>query len=148
MFCKECGKQINGKSYGGMCQGCYHYFKNGGTINPIPEHGRIEHDENGKVVCHVCGRAYSRLGSHIKESHNMTIKEYKEKYGLCANARTTEENYSKTMRTLAYKYNMDKQLIETGKNTRFKNGDSTARKNKEVRLQEILDKRRSGSWKS
>ena len=141
MFCKECGKPISGKSYGGMCQGCYKYFKNGGTTNPLPEHGRIKYDETGKVICHVCGRAYSRLGSHIKESHNMTIKEYKEMYGLCANARTTAEDYSSTMRTLAYKYKMDEQLIETGKSTRFKKGDSTARKNKKVRLQEILDKK-------
>ena len=141
MYCKECGKHIIGKTYNGMCQGCYNYFKKGGTINPIPEHGRIQYDANGTVICHICGRAYARLGSHIKESHNMTIKEYKEMYGLCARARTTADNYSNTMRTLAYHHHMDEQLIAVGQKTRFQKGDATARKDKPVRLQEIIDKR-------
>lgn len=140
-FCRECGKQINGNVYHDcMCQSCYRYFKDGGRIHPIPEHGRIEHDENGKVICHICGRAYTRLGSHVKESHKMNIRDYKEKFGLCVGSRTTEDNYSKTMRKLAYENNMDKMLLETGKNTRFKKGDCL-RKGKQVRLQEILDKR-------
>lgn len=141
MICKECGKHTNDTRYGGMCQSCYKYFRDGGTINPIPEHGKIEYDVNGKVICHICGRAYTRLGSHIKESHNMTTKEYKEKYGLCARTKTTAEDYSTVMRNHAYNHNMDKQLTESGKKTRFKKGDNTARKNKQVRLQEILDKR-------
>ena len=142
MLCKECGKQIGYKVFsGGTCQACYNYFRKGGIVYPIPEYGRIKHDVNGKVICHICGRAFTRLGSHIKESHNMSIKEYKEKFGLCANARTTESNYSNTMRKLAYDNNMDKQLLEVGKNTRIKRNDNTLRKGKEVRLQEILDKR-------
>ena len=80
--CKECGKIIEGKSYSGDCQGCYHYFRNGGTVNPLAEHGRIKHDATGKVICHICGRAYTRLGSHVKESHGITIEEYKEEFGL------------------------------------------------------------------
>ena len=140
-YCKECGKYIGDRSYNGLCQSCYNYFRKGGTINPVAEHGKIEYDINGKIICHICGRAYTRLGSHIKESHNMTIKEYKEKFGLCASARTTTDDYSNKMRNHAYNNDMDKQLIESGKKTRFKKGDGTARKNKEVRLQEILDKR-------
>ena len=140
MLCKECGKQIGYKVFsGGTCQSCYNYFRKGGIVYPIPEHGRIEHDVSGKVICHMCGRAFIRLGSHIKESHNMSIKEYKEKFGLCANARTTESNYSKTMKKLAYDNHMAEQLQEVGKNTRLKKGNSV-RKGK-VRLQEILDKR-------
>lgn len=141
MFCcKSCGK-LTSKSYSGMCQGCYKYFNNGGTINKIPEHGRIEYDVNGKVVCHMCGRAYTRLGSHIKESHGMTIDEYKEEFGLCRRAKTTETSYSNMMRSYSKINNMDKQLIEAGKNTRIKCGENSYRKNKKVRLQEILDKR-------
>ena len=30
MFCKECG-QYTERSYSGMCQGCYNYFRKGGT---------------------------------------------------------------------------------------------------------------------
>jgi hypothetical protein len=141
LYCKECGKPIESNRMKGMCQTCYNYFRNGGTVNPIPEHGKIEHDVNGKIICHICGRAYTRLGSHVKEFHNMTIEEYKEQFGLCKRAKTTEQNYSNKMSAHAKNNNMDKQLIEAGKNTRIKKGDTTRRKNKEVRLQERLDKR-------
>ena len=140
MFCKECGKHID-KSYSGMCQACYNYFRNGGTINTIPEKGRIKYDINGKVICHICGRAYTRLGSHVKESHSMTIEEYKEEFGLCKRAKTTENSYSKIMHNHAMANNMDKQLLVAGQTTRIKHGQTHMRKGKKVCLQEILDKR-------
>lgn len=143
MFCRECGKPMQ-KSYGGLCQGCYNYFKKGGRIYPLPNPGRVEHDENGKVICHICGRSYSRLGSHVKESHSMTIAEYKAEFGLCSRTRTTEESYYQIMRENAYKHNMDKQLLEAGKATRIKKGETNKRRNKKVRLQEILEKRNRG----
>ena len=140
MKCRECGKEIT-KSYGGLCQGCYHYFRNGGTINPIPDKGRIEYDVNGRVVCHICGRAYTRLGSHVKESHSMTIEDYKEEFGLCKRANTTESSYSKVMSQHAKINEMDKQLIAVGRATRLKKGQTDMRKGKRVCMQEILDKR-------
>lgn len=140
MKCRECGKEI-ARSYSGLCQGCHHYFHNGGTINPIPEKGTISYDVNGKVVCHICGRAYTRLGSHVKESHNMTINEYKEEFGLCKRAKTTESSYSKIMSKHAKINNMDQQLISVGANTRIKKGQTDMRKGKKVCMQEILDKR-------
>lgn len=139
--CKECGEVIEGKSYSGMCQGCYHYFRNGGTVNPLPEHGRIKHDATGKVICHICGRAYTRLGSHVKESHGMTIEEYKEEFGLCKRAKTTEGCYSQVMRNHAKNNKMDERLLRAGRNTRIQKGQVDMRKGKKVCLQEILDKR-------
>lgn len=139
--CRECGKIIEGKAYNGMCQGCYNYFRKGGTINPIPEHGRIKHDETGKVICHICGRAYTRLGSHIKESHGMTIEEYKIMFGLCKRAKTTERCYSEVMRIHAENNKMYERLLEVGKGTRIQKGQNNMRKGKKVCLQEILDKR-------
>ena len=140
MKCKECGKEIT-KSYGGLCQGCYHYFRHGGTINPIPDKGRITYDINGRVVCHICGRAYTRLGSHVKESHNMTIEEYKEEFGLCKRAKTTESSYSNIMSQHAKINGMDQQLIRVGLTTRIQKGENDKRKGKKVCMQEILDKR-------
>lgn len=140
MYCKECGKLMT-KSYGGLCQACYRYFHSGGIVHPLPEPGRIEMDEKGKPICHICGRSFTRLGSHIKESHGMSIDEYKEMFGLCRKARTTESCYSKHMRELAYQYDMPKRLIETGKSTRVIKGDGSRRKGKQVRLQEVINKR-------
>ena len=140
MICNKCGKHIE-KSYSGMCQCCYHYFKGGGVVNPLPEHGRIQHDKNGKVICHICGKSYTRLGSHVKESHNMTIEEYKNKFGLCKRSKTTESSYSQTMHDYAKEYKMAERLIVVGQATRIKKGQTDMRKGKKVCLQEILDKR-------
>lgn len=142
MQCSQCGKPLTTKIYPEVtCQSCYIYFHKGGTINPIPPKGVISHDYRGYVVCHICGRAYKRLGSHVKESHKMSIDEYKAKFELCACAKTTESVYSAHMHNLAYKYDMPKQLIEAGKATRVQKGDKTMRKGKQVRLQEILNKK-------
>ena len=138
--CRSCGQPLKSDRYKGLCQSCYTYFRKGGTVNPLPSAGKIEKDYRGYVVCHICGKAYKRLGSHIKEKHNMTIADYKKQFGLCANVRTTEDSYHDTMRNYALVNNMDKQLIDKGLQTRFKKGDDS-RKGKEVRLQECLDKR-------
>ena len=139
MNCSKCGKHTD-HSYAGMCQGCYNYYRNGGTDNPLPKPGVITYDHRGYVVCHICGKAYKRLGSHIKESHGMTIAEYKAEFELCNNAKTTEKNYSEHMHDLAYKYDMHKQLQVVGKATRIKKGEKDKRLGKKVRLQECLDR--------
>ena len=138
MYCSKCGKED--RSYAGLCQACYNYYRKGGTDNPLPALGKIEHDHRGYVICHICGRAYKRLGSHIKESHGMSIAEYKAKFELCNNAKTTEANYSAHMHDLAYKYDMPKRLQITGKATRIKKGERDKRLGKKVRLQECLDR--------
>lgn len=141
MHCSKCGKPISGKIYPEeTCQSCYNYYHKGGIDNPLPKLGKIEYDYRGYVICHICGRAYKRLGSHIKESHNMTIAEYKEKFELCNNAKTTERNYSEHMHNLAYKYNMPIRLQITGYPTRIKKGQRDMRLGKKVRLQECLNK--------
>ena len=141
--CVHCGKQMTDwdvRKYKNVCQAYHNYFKNGGTVSPLPPHGQVMKDGRGYVICHICGRAYKRLGSHVKESHGMSIAEYKAEFGLCANARTTEDKYSKTMHAHALKNDMDKQLIRTGYATRVKKGDVFLRKGKDVRLQERIDK--------
>lgn len=141
MKCPQCGKIITLRTYNGLCQGYYKYFKSGGKIYEIPAAGTITYDEHGKPICHICGKSFVRLGSHIKESHGMTVAEYKERFGLCNRTRTTEKTYSSMMSKHAKDNGMDQQLLEAGKATRIKEGDGSLRKGKEVRLQEIIDKR-------
>lgn len=140
MICSACGKETSRIYPHNTCQGCYNYFRKGGTINPTPKHGEITRDARGFVICHICGRAFKRLGSHIKESHGLTIAQYKEMFGLCNNAKTTEHTYSQHMRDLAYQYDMPQRLQETGRETRIKKGDKTLRLGKKSRLQECLDR--------
>ena len=137
MNCFKCGKKIGYRVYPNeLCQGCYNYFKNGGTENPTPPPGRIELDERGYVICHICGRAYERLGSHVRESHNMTVKDYKEKFGLCNSAKLTGQQYHDHMRKVAYENGMVERLLASGVNTRFAKGESRTRN---IRLQEKIN---------
>ena len=70
----------------------------------------------------------------------MSIAEYKAKFELCNNAKTTERNYSEHMHNLAYKYDMPKRLQITGYSTRIKKGEKDKRLGKRVRLQERINK--------
>lgn len=138
MNCSKCGKKMGSRVYpGDLCQGCYKYFLGGGTENPVPPPGKVEYDKRGYVVCHICGRAYIRMGSHVKESHKMTIKEYKERFGLCDNAKLTEQVYSDRMRKIAYENGSVEILVESGKDTRFVKGDERV-KTRTIRLQERI----------
>ena len=65
----------------------------------------------------------------------MTIKEYKENFGLCNNSKTTETGYSQMMHDYAYQYNMPEQLRITGENTRIKPGETHLKLGKPLRLQ-------------
>lgn len=141
MICKECGKHSD-KSYSGMCESCYRYFSNGGTVHPIPSPGVLARDEQGKPICHICGRSYTRLGSHVKESHHMTIEEYKERFNLCRNAKTTAPEYSAVMRDHADRNGMPDRLLEAGKGTRIKKGETDKRKGKTCRAQETNERSR------
>ena len=96
--CRDCGQDISHYNrYGGLCQSCWRYYRDGGKAHPLPPQGVIQKDDRGYVVCHICGKAYKRLGSHIKEKHHGSIDAYKKEFGLCNNAKTTESNYSKHM---------------------------------------------------
>lgn len=141
MNCKDCGKLIDDKSYmNGLCSSCYSYRKKGGTFNPPAEAGRIEHDVNGRIICHICGRAYNRLGSHIRESHKLKTAEYKRIYGLCANAQLTSLSYHDKMSVLAIQNEMPEQLKTVGIKTRVKKGEKKLRYGKKSRLQECIDR--------
>lgn len=142
-ICSSCGKTCKSEKVypDGLCQGCYNYFRKGGTVSPLPPHGVIAYDHRGYVVCHICGRAYVKLGAHVKESHGLTIHEYKEEFGLCENSRTTEESYSLTMRDHAIKSGMTEQLPKIGCKTRIRKGERDKRLGKKARLQECLAKK-------
>ncbi len=140
MTCSFCGDVIRGRPYGSRCQACYRYLKTGGEMNDLPPDGVIVKDYRGYVVCHICGRAYKRLGSHVKESHSMTIDNYKEKFGLCRRCKTTSEAYSAEMKTHALLNHMPERLMTSGLNTRIKPGQTDMRKGKPIRLQERINK--------
>lgn len=86
LICKECGKAKNRVSYYEKykCNLCYTCFKGFEKFpfHHIPPAGEIHYDEEGRILCHICGRGFNSLTPHLRDKHGMTKDEYKEQFGL------------------------------------------------------------------
>lgn len=127
--CTYCGKEQNRPLSKGYCISCYQYFIMFGYSTWYPsqygEMARVQAKNNKQydfLICHECGKAFTKLQQHIWYAHNMTKTQYCDKWGLDHKINMTTKIYNKKMRDYAYKYNMDDQLREVGKETRFKKG--------------------------
>lgn len=128
IICKSCGKEAPAR-YNGLCQVCWRYFKYDNYKEfDLPEFGKIGYVEDekdrqyGMVICHICGKAFTKLQQHIYYAHHIYKKDYCLQFGLDNKVRLTSDEYHIRMREYAYKYDMPKQLMRTGKATRFKKG--------------------------
>lgn len=45
-------------------------------------YGRVTEDEEGRLICHECGRPCLSLAAHITRTHGMSAAEYREIYEL------------------------------------------------------------------
>lgn len=126
IHCKFCNKLD--RNYSGYCQKCYSYFVKLGYKIFESEYGKVckvtdkQDPQYGMIICHICGRAYTKLQSHIYYTHNLSKKEYCKQFGLDNKVKLTENNYSQKMSKNAYDNDMDKQVVRVGMKTRFKQG--------------------------
>ena len=145
MECKFCKKQINRPSKG-YCVSCYQYFilHEFDTWYPsqygeLARVNKLDSNQYMMPICHICGRAYTKLQQHIYYSHNMTKDEYCDKFGLDRKINMTTPEYNKKMHDYALYYDMDKQLIKTGVNTRFESGHKRNYKRSHQTLQRLSE---------
>lgn len=140
--CKSCGS-ID-KNYAGYCQKCYTYFCTNqykeykdcieyGKLSKVTEEG----NQYGMPICHICGKAFTKLQSHIYNAHKMSKKEYCEMFGLDNKVRMTTDTYNKIMRDYALQYNMDEQVKRVGVNTRFRKGINNNYKRSYMTMQRL-----------
>lgn len=94
--CKLCGKSrcrlsarqcFNDEIY---CDSCYNSLKKY-PYEYVPPMGELHYGSSGKVLCHICGRGFDVLTSHIQTVHKITASEYKKKFGLNRGARLTSK---------------------------------------------------------
>lgn len=45
-------------------------------------YGQVDVDDDGRLVCHECGRAYLRLPHHLRAAHDLSADEYRDRHGL------------------------------------------------------------------
>lgn len=103
------------------------------------EKGKLHYDEDGKIICHICGRSFHSLDMHINMSHDITVSDYKKEFGLNNSTGLRSEHVKNKLRQ-AVKENYEKvvtnNLIERGKENRFKVGGK-GRTREQLRLQEL-----------
>lgn len=96
-------------------------------------YGVIEYNEEGKPMCEICGEYHDRVLSHVRQKHNMSAREYKIEFGfdlkkgICSKE-SSNRTRLKTLENRAIV--IDKNLIEKGHKSRFKNGSKGRTKDK------------------
>lgn len=84
--CVECGKMNKSvrlvKEFEKiLCETCYKTYKYN-PVKYIPPNGEIHYDDEGKVICHICGRSYDKLTIHLLGRHKISQEKYKEMFEL------------------------------------------------------------------
>ena len=120
-----------------LCQRCYQYLRRHPEgYYPIPPKGVMQYASNGDPICHECGAAYSKLGLHIRQVHNLTIIEYKDKHNLLHSTQLTSDYYKDKMRYYNkkhYRKVVKKNLLKKGVATRFRVGQIVPGRGKHIK---------------
>lgn len=89
-------------------------------------YGIIEYDDEGKPICEICKKSFNRVISHVRQKHNITEKEYKNKFGFDSKKGICSKESSNISREKIFQ-NYDKcitkNLIINGEKSRYKKGD-------------------------
>lgn len=102
----------------------------------LPKKGEILFLD-GKPICHICGKAFHRLMSHVRQKHGMTALSYKKTFDLNTTRGITSEESAKKSRDAVFKYpNIIEDLTTNGVKSRFKKG-SIGRTKDKMSLQEL-----------
>lgn len=90
-----------------------------------PYYGRIAKSPDGRLICHICGQPFVKLGSHVVQKHGMTSRQYKQMFGLEVGRGLITNEHKEHLRGCVMR-NYDKvvaeNLIECGDSTRFTPG--------------------------
>lgn len=83
---------------------------------------KIRIDGNGFFICPFCHEPFRALVYHTRQVHNIDARKIRELFNLPYNYPLQVEEIRIKRSKDALRYNMDKQLIKTGAQTRFKKG--------------------------
>ena len=119
--CQFCGG-VN-KTTGRYCNTCYSYLRRHPEGRyPLHPKGVVHYAPNGDAICHICGEAQRKLGSHIAHRHHMSQNEYRDMFELYHNTRLSNYEYINNMSQINNKHKdkvVKENLIKCGVNTRI-----------------------------
>lgn len=126
-FKRDC-KQNNMKYCSYRCRQNHYNEKNREANNIYQKdryYERLLNSGKELVKCLICGKSFVQVGSHIVQNHNMTCREYREKFKLEVKAGVVPAWYKKKKGDTAVKNDTYKNL-ESGEKYRFIKGDKRA----------------------
>lgn len=95
---------------------------------------------DGLPQCHICGKGFRRLLTHVRQAHDMSAREYKEAHGLNVTHGILSQDSRELSREAALR-NADKvikqNLIQKGQRSRYRKGGKGRTKD-QVSVQTLL----------
>lgn len=104
------------------------------------DYGHVCYDKRGKPICHICGKAFDKPMSHVRQVHELSAKEYKIMFGLnIGKGILSEESRIKCQQSVKKHYDVvvTNNLIKHGKKTRFTKGHPGRTRN-QISEQELI----------
>lgn len=122
--CIRCNKTLKGKGLKGYCNSCYQTERklNSMPTYALPDKGEVKYSPDGKVICHICGKAFNKVLSHATQYHGIQALDYKKEFGLNLGkgliSDSTKLKYQTSIE-LNYDTVVIENLIKRGEKTRF-----------------------------
>jgi hypothetical protein len=76
-------------------------------------------------VCHICGKSFKKLLSHVWQKHELSAEEYKEMFGLEKRRGIMNEEAREVLRQRVkenYDLVVSQNLLKGGQQSRFRTG--------------------------
>lgn len=86
--------------------------------------GVQQYDNNGRLICELCGKAYNKLISHVIQKHEISGAEYRQRFGFCKSfAFLSDKSRELARQRINDKPDIIKRnLIQAGTVTRYHTG--------------------------
>ncbi|WP_426455387.1 hypothetical protein ACP26L_35960 (plasmid) [Paenibacillus sp. S-38] len=94
------------------------------NITPQTGHrhyGMVAYDQAGKPICHVCGRSFNALLTHVRHVHKMEPRAYKLTYGLNVTKGILSEKTQSKLKAAVSK-NLEVVLENLSRGVRYQEG--------------------------
>lgn len=101
----------------------------------LPPRGEVWYNEKGKIICHICGKSFDKLTTHLVQVHDMNASEYKITFGL----KNTQKLTSKGLEEY-FRVNNKNLITKYSNRTKFKKGIPSVRKGTKARLQVLIER--------
>lgn len=137
--CRVCGVSVKGNGLKGCCGRCYQMEKKLSSMPtyPLPEKGEVGYAPDGKVICHICGKAFNKVLNHAQQYHGISSVDYKKEFGLDVGKGLISHSTRKKLQIAVEKHYdvvVKQNLVKNGEKTRFLKG-SGGRTREKVSLQ-------------